>query len=269
MPIVVRMPTVLAFHAHPDDEAILTGGTLARAAAERHRVVLVVATDGVVHAGPGRSGTPDRLAELRAAADALGVHRVEHLGYADSGYGPPPGADGSGRTRFADADTGEAATLLAALLDEERVDLLLTYDANGGYGHRDHVKVHEVGQRAAALADTPRTLQATMPRELLLRAQRAAHAVRLPGPYDNEPTETLYSPQASITHRIDVRRYAGRKRRALAAHRSQWADAPRPARLAARLFLAPNPLFGLLFGREWFIDPAADPNLPRRTTVFG
>src|SRR5699024_4141053 len=121
-----------------------------------------------------------RLAELRAAADALGAHRVEHLGYADSGYGPRrPGSDGSGRTRFADADTGEAAARLAALLEEERVEVLLTYDSHGGYGHRDHVMVHRVGALAARLAGTPRILEATMPRELLLRMQRAAHAVRL------------------------------------------------------------------------------------------
>src|SRR5699024_2930667 len=185
------------------------------------------------------------------------------------GYGPRrPGSDGSGRTRFADADTGEAAARLAALLEEERVEVLLTYDSHGGYGHRDHVMVHRVGALAARLAGTPRILEATMPRELLLRMQRAAHAVRLPGPYDDEPAESLYSPQAAITHRIDVRSYAGRKRKALAAHRSQWAEAPGPARLAARVFLAPNPLFRAMLGREWFIDPAAAPGRRHRTDLF-
>ena len=97
--------TLIAFHAHPDDEALLTAGTMARAAAEGHRVVLVVATDGDLglaastYAGDGHLGER-RLAELRASADHLGVARVEHLGYADSGLGPelypdPPGAPGS------------------------------------------------------------------------------------------------------------------------------------------------------------------------------
>ncbi|MFE0688587.1 PIG-L deacetylase family protein [Streptomyces xiamenensis] len=79
------MATLVAFHAHPDDEVLLTGGTLARAAAEGHRVVIVAATDGHMDAVPPE-GAP-RLAELRAAAGVLGAHRVVHLGYADSGHG--------------------------------------------------------------------------------------------------------------------------------------------------------------------------------------
>jgi LmbE family N-acetylglucosaminyl deacetylase len=84
------MATVVAFHAHPDDEVLLTGGTLARLAAEGHRVVIAVATDGIMGpaTGPGIwSGTRDRLAELRASAAQLGAARVVHLGYADSGHG--------------------------------------------------------------------------------------------------------------------------------------------------------------------------------------
>ncbi|MEU2711447.1 PIG-L family deacetylase [Streptomyces sp. NPDC007205] len=100
------MTTVLAFHAHPDDEVLLTGGTLARAAAEGNRVVIVVATDGLMDAAP--AGETPRLAELRAAAAALGVQRVVHPGYADSGHGAilypyPPD-----RARFVRADTEEA-----------------------------------------------------------------------------------------------------------------------------------------------------------------
>ena len=75
------MATVLAFHAHPDDEVLLTGGTLARLAAEGHRVVIVVACDGAV--GPPN----DRLAEFRESAAILGAARAEYLGYADSGHG--------------------------------------------------------------------------------------------------------------------------------------------------------------------------------------
>jgi LmbE family N-acetylglucosaminyl deacetylase len=89
------MATVVAFHAHPDDEVLLTGGTLARLAAEGHRVIIVMATDGVVGRLPG-PGTRTRLDELRESASVLGAARVEHLGYADSGHGPvlfpdPPG----------------------------------------------------------------------------------------------------------------------------------------------------------------------------------
>ena len=160
------MVTVVAFHAHPDDEVLLTGGTLARLAAEGHRVVIVVATDGIV----GQATGPDlrnRLAELRASAARLGAARVEHLGYADSGHGPVLYPDPPGRTRFARADPGGAAAKLAALLREEHADLLLSYDSHGGYGHRDHVRVHEVGARAAALCGV-RVWEATLPRELVL-----------------------------------------------------------------------------------------------------
>ena len=110
------MATVVAFHAHPDDEVLLTGGTIARLAAEGHRVVIVVACDGDVWAGPGQG---QRLAELRASAAILGAGRVVHLGYADSGHGPVLFEDPPGRIRFVRADAGEAAGRLAALLAEE------------------------------------------------------------------------------------------------------------------------------------------------------
>src|SRR5450759_5475389 len=84
--------TLLAFHAHPDDEALLTAGTMARAAAEGHRVILVVATDGNEglaadsFSADGRLGEL-RLNELRESARALGVAPAEHLGYADRAAG--------------------------------------------------------------------------------------------------------------------------------------------------------------------------------------
>ncbi|MBC7559946.1 MAG: PIG-L family deacetylase, partial [Dermatophilaceae bacterium] len=96
--------TVVSFHAHPDDEALLTAGTLARAVAEGHRVVLVTATDGsagltsTAMASQGNLGAI-RLRELQVAADALGVHRVVSLGY-------PDGA-------FSTIDVGAAAEALA------------------------------------------------------------------------------------------------------------------------------------------------------------
>lgn len=81
------MATVIAFHAHPDDEVLLTGGTLARLAAEGSRAIVAVATDGVMGPAAGE-GAGTRLAELRASTAALGVARVVHLGYVDSGHGP-------------------------------------------------------------------------------------------------------------------------------------------------------------------------------------
>ena len=120
--------TLVAFHAHPDDEALLTAGTMARAAAEGHRVVLVLATDGGAGlAAPDLRGGDGlgalRLQEARASAQALGVHRVEWLGYADSGSGPEPEPDLPGLTRFCRAPLEEAAERLAAVLRTERADV--------------------------------------------------------------------------------------------------------------------------------------------------
>lgn len=247
------MATVVAFHAHPDDEAVLTGGTLAWAASTGHRVVLVTATDGRM----GHQCDNTRIDELRCSADILGVHRLECLGYADSGYGPVFYPDPPGRVRFGRADVEEAAQLLAAILRDENAQLLLSYERNGGYGHRDHVQVHQVGSRAAELANTPRVLHATMPRELLRCVGDFARLLRLPAPYDAEVVRTAYTPRATITHRINVRRFARQKRDAFAAHRSQISGPH--ARLFDVLLRLPPQVFGLIFGHEWFIDPAAPP----------
>lgn len=266
--------TLVAFHAHPDDEALLTAGTMARAAAEGHRVVLVVATDGDLgltsteYAGSGRLGAR-RLAELHRSAEALGVARVEHLGYADSGSGEQLLPDPPGRTRFVRADVDEAAGRLADLLREERADVLLSYDEAGGYGHRDHVQVHLVGARAAELAGTPRVLEATVPRDTICRALRLAGRVyRFPPEFDPASFERAYSPRARITHRIDVRRQAGAKRAAMRAHASQAAADGGADRTLAAFLRIPRPLFDVVFGREWFVDPAVRPGGRVHRDVF-
>ncbi|MBL7518153.1 PIG-L family deacetylase, partial [Frankia sp. CNm7] len=175
------MGSVVALHAHPDDEALWSGGTLALLAAAGHRVVIVVATDG--HLGDGADPEAGvRLAELRASAAALGAARVECLGYADSGHGSSFYPDPADRQRFARADLDEAAGRLADLLRAENASVLLSYDARGGYGHRDHVRVHEVGARAAELAGGVRVLEATLPRETVERLVRVGRFGALPRP---------------------------------------------------------------------------------------
>src|SRR5947209_4138067 len=119
---MLRMATVVAFHAHPDDEALLTGGTLARLAAEGHRTVVVVACDGVMGEATGPRASL-RLNELRASARVLGVARVVHLGYADSGHGPLFFPDPADRVRFARAPIDQAAGRLVDILREERADV--------------------------------------------------------------------------------------------------------------------------------------------------
>lgn len=266
--------TVLALHAHPDDEALLTSGTLARAAAEGHRVVLAVATDGDLglaaqqYAGDGRLGER-RLAELRESARALGVARVVHLGYADSGLGPEVPPDPPGRVRFARAPVAEAAARVAELLREESVDVLLSYDRNGGYGHPDHVRVHEVGAAAARLAGTPRVLEATVPRDAICRAiALAAKVYRFPPEFDPTSFERAFSGRSEITHRISVRRHVRAKRASMRAHASQASVDGAGDRTLAAFLRIPRPLYDVVFGREWFVDPARPAGAPVARDIF-
>jgi LmbE family N-acetylglucosaminyl deacetylase len=254
------MATVVAFHAHPDDEVVLTGGTLAGAAAAGHRVIVVTATDGRVH----NEEDNYRLDELQSSASILGAHRVECLGYADSGYGPLFYPDPPGRTRFGRANLDEAAGRLATILRDEDADLLLSYQPNGGYGHRDHVQVHHVGKRAAELAAVPRVLEVTMPREMLVRITDLAHLLRLPGPYESDEVRGAYAPRATITHRVNVFRFARQKRDAFAAHRSQIGRSGLAARVFGLLLRLPPQVFGALFSHEWFVDPALSAGTVRR-----
>ena len=264
--------TLLAFHAHPDDEALLTAGTMARAAAEGHRVVLVVATDlGLASSEHAADGglAGRRMVELRRSAAALGVARVEHLGYADSGLGPEVAPDPPGRTRFVRANLEEAAGRLAVILREEQVDVLLGYEPNGGYGHPDHKQVHVVGRRAAALAATPRLLEATVPRDAICRAiDLAAKVYRFPPEFDRSSFDRAFSARSEITHRVNVRRQIAAKRASMRAHASQASADGGADRTLAALLRIPRPLYDLVFGREWFIDPAARPGDPVRHDVF-
>ncbi len=217
-------------------------------------MVIVVATDGIVGLAD-RPGTRNRLAELRASAARLGAARVVHLGYADSGHGPVLFPDPPDRPRFVRADPGEAAAKLAALIRDEHADLLLSYDPQGGYGHRDHVRVHEVGARAAALCGI-RVWEATLPRELVFPVLTLLWLVRVTGGYDAAASGRVHPP---VGHHPPGkcpplrRAEAGRPRRPPVA-RARPGPRPAPARAMVAL---PLPLFGLLFGREWFTEPRA------------
>lgn len=241
----------MAFHAHPDDEITLTGGTLAKLAAAGHRAVIVVACDG--HMEPFEGAVAPRLRELRSSAGILGVARVEHLGFADSGHGPILYPDPPDRMRFARATVGEAAERLAVILREERPEALLSYDRNGGYGHRDHVRVHEVGTRAAELAGVARVLDATLPRELLRGLTAPARWLG----YDADVIRNGYSARAEITHRIDVGSFAAQRMQALAEHRSVLEGGGRFARIGGALLRLPKPLRDRLFHWEWFSEEGA------------
>ncbi|MEZ7003746.1 N-acetyl-1-D-myo-inositol-2-amino-2-deoxy-alpha-D-glucopyranoside deacetylase [Streptomyces sp. AD55] len=153
---------LLLVHAHPDDESINNGVTMARYAAEGAHVTLVTCTLGErgevippesAHLGGAALGE-HRLGELTAAMRALGVDDFRLLGgpgrYADSGMMGLPDNDDPGCLWQADVD--EAAGLLLDIVREVRPQVLVTYDPDGGYGHPDHVQAHRVAMRAAELA---------------------------------------------------------------------------------------------------------------------
>jgi LmbE family N-acetylglucosaminyl deacetylase len=260
--------TLVTFHAHPDDEAIATGGVMAKAKDAGHRVVLVVATKGELgEVGEGVLADGELLAERRvvetnAAAQLLGVDRVEFLGYHDSGMMGEATNDAPGS--FWSADIDEAAQRLAKVLDEEHADVLTIYDERGNYGHPDHIQVHRVGHRAAELAGTPQVYEATVNRDYIigLMKRRADEMPPLPDSVDApDPDEMdLGVPESVITTAVDVRDYADRKRAAMAAHASQIPD--------NSFFLQlPPDAFREAFGWEWFIRRGAEPGI-RESDLF-
>ena len=250
------MASLVFFHAHPDDEAIATGGTMAMAADAGHRVVLVCATRGErgeVAEGylrPDQERWQRRVEETQAAAEALGVSRVEFLPYADSGMIGTPENDDPGC--FWQADVEEAARHLAAILQEEKADILTVYDENGVYGHPDHIQVHRVGMRAAELAGTSRVYMNTVDNEFAqsLMAEAAANGLDLPGDLDIEALNLGVSGER-ITTSVDVRTHLDRKRQAMAAHASQISE--------TSFFLSlPPVLFEHAFGTESYIRVGAE-----------
>ncbi|MHC5797209.1 PIG-L family deacetylase [Lacisediminihabitans sp. FW035] len=176
------MERVLFVHAHPDDESITTGGTIALLIGRGAQVTVVTCTRGelgeVIPAdlaslqGDGPRLAEVRTAELAVAMRALGVVDHRFLGdpgarwvereprrYTDSGMrwganGAEP-ADALAADSFCAADFGEAAADLATVIDDVRPAAVVSYDSNGGYGHPDHVRAHEVARHAAEVMGVP------------------------------------------------------------------------------------------------------------------
>jgi LmbE family N-acetylglucosaminyl deacetylase len=258
--------TIVSFHAHPDDESIGAAGTLARAAAAGHRVVLVFATRGELgEPVPGVLADGEQLAVRRSAecydsAAAIGAKRVEFLPYTDSGMMGEPSNDAP--FCFWQADVDHAARLLSVILDEEEPDVLTIYDDNGGYGHPDHIQVHRVGRRAADLSAVPVVAQSTVNRDWMTRGIRGmAKSGQLPEgwvlPALDEPT--FGKPESEITHRVDAVDFVEQKKASMRAHASQIA----PDHF---LLAMPDPLFAMGMGVEFYVvdplpSPAATPDL--------
>jgi N-acetyl-1-D-myo-inositol-2-amino-2-deoxy-alpha-D-glucopyranoside deacetylase len=224
---------LLLVHAHPDDESIGTGATMAKYAAEGAQVTLVTCTlgelgeiipPGLAHLAADRTGGLGeyRIGELAAACAALGVTDHRFLGgpgrWRDSGMMGTPGNDAPGC--FWRADLDEAAGALAEIIREVQPQVVVCYDGNGGYGHPDHIQAHRVTRRAFRLAAGP------LPAGLRPAASRPVGSQSVgPQPTGSRPAAKLYataapgSPQA--TTEIDATAYLPAKVAAMRAHATQ------------------------------------------------
>ena len=238
--------TLLAVHAHPDDESSKGAGTLARYADEGVRTVVVTCTGGeagdILNPAMDQPGMLERMPELRRQelAKALEILRVSAhywLGYRDSGM---PDTDFNRHPEaFANADLDEAAGRLVRILRAERPQVVLTYDETGGYPHPDHIRNHEVSVAAfEAAGDPDRYPEAGPPFQPLKlyyyasfsrRQLEALHAGALARGVESPFAEWLAnwdddgdgSPEPKVTTQIDVGPWLGQRRDALIAHATQ------------------------------------------------
>jgi N-acetyl-1-D-myo-inositol-2-amino-2-deoxy-alpha-D-glucopyranoside deacetylase len=220
--------SLLLVHAHPDDESIGTGATMAKYAAEGDRVTLVTCTLGELgeiippalrHLLPDELGEY-RIGELARACAALGVSDHRFLGGAgrwrDSGMMGLP--DNDDPRCFWQANVDEAAAELARIAREVAADVIVTYDANGFYGHPDHIQAHRVAWRAHEMTGRAAKFYATaIPRSV------RAEAITLPPdswftPVTDSDTTV---PDDQVTTAIDARAYLGAKLAAMRAHETQ------------------------------------------------
>jgi N-acetyl-1-D-myo-inositol-2-amino-2-deoxy-alpha-D-glucopyranoside deacetylase len=271
-PDAARAPGLLLVHAHPDDECFATGGLIARSIAEGRRVDLVVCTggeEGEVH-DPGLD--PDearprmreiRAGELACAVAALSSHgpgelHLHRLGYRDSGM--MGSESNSNPESFWQADLEEATGRLVAVVRAAQPAVMVTYDANGNYGHPDHINAHRIGVAAMqAAADSSRFTSAgpafavakfyevafnrdrwtsvmadmkerglKLPWDFDAEASAAAEAAPDPDPEEATPEtaeeESFGVPEAEITALVDVSAWSSVKRSAMACHRTQTQD---------------------------------------------
>jgi N-acetyl-1-D-myo-inositol-2-amino-2-deoxy-alpha-D-glucopyranoside deacetylase len=228
-------PRLLLVHAHPDDESLWTGGTIARYAAAGVAVTLVTCTlgeEGEIIPESLQGLAADhadqlggyRIGELRSACAALGVSDHRWLGgpgrWRDSGMA---GVAANAHPRaFAGADPHEQATTLAAVLDEVRPQVVVTYGPDGGYGHPDHIRAHDITMAACEkTGGVARIFHAVTSRRATDEGVAALARVedlpfRLP-----EPDELPVTDDARITTTVCVEDVLSVKLRALRAHATQ------------------------------------------------
>jgi len=221
----------MAVHAHPDDEAISTGGILARYADEGVRTVLVTCTNGELGDAPGEIKPDDpahdpgvvvplRRRELEASCRALGVSHLELLGYHDSGMEGWPQNDAPGS--FWRVPVEEAGHRLASLMRHYRPQVVVTYDEHGFYGHPDHIQANRITHAAIAECGIPDKLYYTaLPRSALHGFRETIAAAGIEMPTEAEEPPDFGTPDGLITTYVDCSAVTGRKYASLSAHASQ------------------------------------------------
>lgn len=237
------MRRIVFVHAHPDDECLTTGGTLAKYADEGAHVCLVTCTDGQLGevAEVPELGSPEeireRLADVRRdelleACRRLGTIDLRLLGYHDSGMAGTP--DNKAPVAFVNQPLDEIAGRIAAILRELRPQVLVTYNEYGFYGHPDHIRAHEAALRAVDLAtegEEPHRVEkvyyTAVPISRLLRAREVFSDDDDEGDDDEErfsqeEIERIGTPDEQVTTAVDVAAFVDRKFAALEAHRTQY-----------------------------------------------
>lgn len=249
---------LLLVHAHPDDETIGQGATMARYVDEGAAVTLITCTGGemgeilvpeLAHMAADQDDTlaDQRRIELDEAMKELGVTDHRYLGgfgkYRDSGMqwhpdGHAIAADELHDNAFWNADLTEAATDLVAVIREIRPQVLITYDQFGGYGHPDHIQAHRVATYGAALAAVPSyrhdlgepweiakiywgAMSESRMREGLRRLRAAGDTTTFEGMDPDGPLPPMVTPDADLAARVDGSAHLDKKMAAMKAHATQ------------------------------------------------
>jgi mycothiol S-conjugate amidase len=241
---MAKSKTLLALHAHPDDESSKGAGTMAKYAKEGVRVVLVCATGGeqgeILNPRMDKPGILEKMAEVRkaeleTACDILGVSQIYYLGYFDSGM---PGTESNKDPgAFTNADPKEVVGKLVEIIRKERPEVILGYDESRGYEHPDHVAVHKWGVQAWHDAADPKKYPelgepwaagklyffATFSKKRMQMLHEAALEKGIETPFGGwlENWDTMGFEDPVVTAQVDVSDYIELRSKALLAHATQ------------------------------------------------
>jgi LmbE family N-acetylglucosaminyl deacetylase len=223
--------TIMAVHAHPDDEASSTGGILARYASEGVRTVLVTCTNGELGnaAGGAAPGDDDhdedkvvahRRGELDAACAILNISHLELLGYHDSGMMGWP--QNEAPEAFWNIPVAEGAGRLVELIEKYRPQVLVTYDENGFYGHPDHIQANRITLAAWELTNIPQKLYyPVIPKSALAGFREILESAGVEPPQEATDVADFGVDDELVGAVIDCSSFTETKFKALAAHGSQ------------------------------------------------